>query len=72
MVLKLFTTFIVVPAILASPKHPGGIIPVLIEFTELDLSRVDTACMVFDIAINTSVIVFDKHLRLRLKLIKPD
>ena len=35
MVLKLFTTFIVVAAILASPKHrvfPGVIVPVFIEF----------------------------------------
>ena len=36
MVLKLFTTFIVVAAILASPKQgilPGVIVPVFIEFT---------------------------------------
>ena len=37
MELKLFTTFIVVAAILASPKHkrlsPGVIVPVFIEFT---------------------------------------
>ena len=37
MVLKLFTTFIVVAAILASPKRkvlPGVIVPVFIEFTD--------------------------------------
>ena len=40
MLLKLFTTFIVVTAILASPKDrvlPGVIVPVFIEFTDFYL-----------------------------------
>ena len=40
MMLKLFTTFIVVAAIWASPKHraclPDVIVPVCIEFTGFD------------------------------------
>ena len=42
MVLKLFTTFIVVAAILASPKHrvlPGVIVSVFIEFTGVDCQQ---------------------------------
>ena len=46
MVLKLFTTFIVVAAILVSPKHrflPGVIVPVFIEFT--DCNTVEYGCV---------------------------